>query len=68
MDIWFFHVYGREIRMVDWFTGNCLSILDVHSQILAPKGYKYDTLFLPHDAEVKSMNDGKTRANQFREL
>ena len=72
MDVWFFQIYGKEIRLVDWFTGIGYSMQDMHHQVLAPKakdrGFSYDTMFLPHDAEVQSMNDHKTRSAQLREL
>jgi hypothetical protein len=44
------------------------SIKDVHREILMNKNYKYDTMFLPHDASVASMNDRQTRAETLREL
>ena len=68
MDIWFFQVYWKEFRFVDWFTWVGFSIKEIHSEILRDRWYKYETMFLPHDAEVESMNDHKTRSAQLKEL
>jgi hypothetical protein len=37
MDIWFFQVYGKEFRFVDWFTGIGFSIKEIHSEVLRDK-------------------------------
>ena len=68
MDIWFFQVYWREFRFIDWFTWIGYSIKEIDSEVLKPRGYKYTKMFLPHDANVESMNDHKTRASQLKEL
>ncbi len=68
MDIWFFQVYWKEFRFIDWFTGIGYSIKEIHSEVLKDRGYKYERMFLPHDAEVESMNDHKTRSAQLKEL
>ena len=68
MDIWFFQIYWREFRFIDWFTWIWYSIKDIHSEVLKEKWYKYEKIFLPHDANVESMNDHKTRASQLQEL
>lgn len=68
MDIWFFQVYWKEFRFVDWFTWIWFSIKEIDSEVLKPRWYKYTTMYLPHDANVESMNDHKTRASQLKEL
>jgi len=68
MDIWFFQVYWKEFRFVDWFTWIGFSIKEIHSEVLKDKWYNYERMFLPHDAEVESMNDHKTRSAQLKEL
>lgn len=68
MDLWFFQIYWLEIRLIDWFTWIGYSIQDIHYDVLKDKPYNYDTMFLPHDAEVESMNDHKTRTVQLSEL
>lgn len=68
MDVWFFQIYGKEIRLVDWFTWVWFSIEDVHYNILKDKPYKYDTMFFPHDGNVQSMKDHQTRADMLEAL
>jgi hypothetical protein len=68
MDIRFFQIFWKEIRLIDWFTGSWYSLQDIHYEVLKDKPYKYWTMFLPHDAAVHSLNDWKTRQDMMREL
>ena len=68
MVVWFFQVFGKEIRWVDYWDWSWFSMQDLHSEILIDKPYKYHTVFMPHDAEVHSQNDWKTRSQTMRDL
>ena len=79
MDLWwawwwddmtarFFQIYGRELRFVDYWEWSWFSMQDFHAEIMSQKNYNIHTAFLPHDAEVHSQNDWKTRSQTMREL
>ena len=79
MDIWwawgwddmtcrFFQVFGKEIRFIDYWEGSWFSMEDLHSEVLIDKPYNWGTLYMPHDAEVHSQNDWKTRSQTMRDL
>jgi hypothetical protein len=57
--IWFAQANGRELAIIDFFTGNHMSVDDI-LEVLASKGYKYSKGYLPHDAANKSFQTGKS--------
>lgn len=63
--IWFFQNVGGEKRFIDYFEDSGESIMYYLSQLKA-KGYQYDTLWLPHDAEHKHMETDKSVADICR--
>jgi len=65
--IWYFQVYGREIRVIDYWEGSGYSMLDCIAEAIRPKRYSWGTHFLPHDAEVHEYTTGKTRILSARE-
>lgn len=58
--IWFFQVYGKEIRVIDYFeaTGEGLSF---YAKTLNSKPYSYDQHIMPHDIRVRELGTGKSR-------
>ena len=70
--IWFYQKHGSEIRFIDYYEDTGEPITHYLS-ILQSKGYKHDTLYMPHDAfnvnmlalKGKSIADFVS-ANQFR--
>jgi len=79
MDIWwawwwddmtcrFFQIFWKEIRFIDYWEWSWFSMEDLHAEVLVDKPYKWGTLYMPHDAEVHSQNDWKTRSQTMREL
>jgi len=68
MTCYFFQVFGKEIRFIDYCEGSWFSMQDLHSEVLIDKPYRWWTLYMPHDAEVHSQNDWKTRSQTMREL
>lgn len=68
--IWFYQMIGGEKRFIDFYESRG-EVITHYLSVLKAKGYQYDTLWLPHDAEHKVLNTDKTiadicRANQFR--
>ena len=59
--IWFFQIYNNEIRLIDNFEGNGMSMVQIINYEVTPKPYKYGRHFLPHDAEVHEYTTGTTR-------
>jgi len=59
--IGFFQVYGKEIRMIDYYQNHGEG-LDHYVTILdAKKHYKYGRHYFPHDIEVRELGTGKSR-------
>ena len=68
--IWFFHIIGSEIYVIDHHESNHKDV-PFYCQLLRDKtaehGYRYGTHWLPHDANHDRMGmGGKTIAAQFR--
>lgn len=68
MTVWFFQISWKEIRFIDYWDWIWYSMRDLHSEILSQKKYKYEKVFMPHDARVHSQNDWKTREDTMKEL
>ena len=63
--IWFYQVIGGEVRFIDYFEDN-MEAAPYYASILKGKGYKYDTLYLPHDADKGEAATGVTFAEVMR--
>lgn len=59
--IWFYQVLWKEIRCIDYeeFTGESLGAIVSE---LRKKPYDYGTVYLPHDAYIRELWTGKSRA------
>ena len=68
MTCYFFQLFGKEIRIIDYWEWSWFSMEDLHSEVLIDKPYRFWTLYMPHDAEVHSQNDWKTRSQTMRDL
>jgi len=62
--IGFVQVVGKEYRIVDYYE-NTGEDIEHYAKILQDKGYKYGTMYLPHDAFAKRLESKKTIAEQF---
>jgi len=58
---------GNEIRFIDCYY-NHNEDLSHYYNVMKEKPYVYGTNYLPHDANVSSLNDKKTREQILREL
>lgn len=63
--IWFYQNISGEKRFIDYFEDSGEPIT-YYLSILKSKGYQYDTLWLPHDAEHKHMETDKSVADICR--
>lgn len=52
--IWFFQVFGREIRLVDYYEFSDASFSH-YAKVLQDKGYWYGEHYGPHDLEVREL-------------
>lgn len=52
--IWFFQYVAGEKRFIDYYENNG-EVITHYLGVLVGRGYQYDTLWLPHDAEHKHM-------------
>lgn len=57
--IWFAQVHGRDIHIIDFWTGSGYSLDDVLDELRA-KPYHYAPFIVPHDAKNKSFQTGKS--------
>jgi phage terminase large subunit len=59
--LWFFQVTMGEVRIIDYYEHNNVG-LEHYVKIMAEKGYWYGDDWLPHDAKVRELGTGRTRA------
>jgi phage terminase large subunit len=57
--IWFMQNIGKEIRFIDYYENNGQG-MDHYAKILKEKQYNYGDHFMPHDANHRSGQTGKT--------
>ncbi|RZG47030.1 PBSX family phage terminase large subunit [Acinetobacter wuhouensis] len=69
--IWFFQVYGKEIRVIDYYEANneplahYARILDERKQQF---GYNYSKHFAPHDIAARDLSSGVSREQTMAKL
>ena len=68
--IWFYQVVSGEVRFIDYFEDHMETAAYYAAQLKA-RGYKFDTVYLPHDADKGEAATGVTfsevmRKNGFR--
>jgi len=63
--IWFWQVANGEIRVIDYYESSGEPITS-YMQVLKARGYKYDTLWLPFDAENKGIVTGTSVVDVLR--
>lgn len=74
--LWFSQSVGNELRLIRYHEWTNTPLLDILDELRRPPfdQYRYGECWLPHDAEVRSMNDGITRtetieaSNMFQEV
>ena len=62
--LWFYQERPDGIAVIDCEEGHGNS-LPYYFELLDNKPYKYDTIWLPHDARAKSLQTGKSTIEQF---
>jgi hypothetical protein len=65
--IWFCQRVAKEWRLIDYIENNGVG-LDWYARALRERPYVYGEHILPHDADVRSLNDGKTRVETLHSL
>lgn len=65
--IWFFQVYGQEIRMIEYIEGSGES-LAYWLGVVKSKPYIYEKHLAPHDIMVHEYSSGMTRQSSARKL
>lgn len=63
--IWFSQSVGHEFRYIDYYE-NQFKKIQHYCQELQKKGYIYDRIILPHDAEYETLNAERTTAQIVR--
>lgn len=65
--IWFFQVYWKEIRLIDYYENQWES-LEHYVNVLKEKWYRYNDHFLPHDVEVRELSSWISRKQTLYNL
>jgi len=69
--IWFFQIYGKEVRVIDYYEAND-EPLSHYARILDEKkqkyGYNYDKHFAPHDIAARDLSSGVSREQTMANL
>ena len=65
--IWFFQVYGKEIRLIDYVEGSGES-LSYWLGVVKSKPYIYEKHIAPHDVMVTEYSSGMTRQASARKM
>jgi len=65
--IWFAQKQNNNIYLVDYYEASG-EVLAHYAQIVTSKPYTYMHHILPHDAQQRSFDTGKTRVEQLRKL
>ena len=69
--IWFFQIYGKEVRVIDYYEANneplahYARILDEKAQSF---GYRYEKHFAPHDIAARDLSSGVSREQTMATL
>lgn len=69
--IWFFQIYGKEVRVIDYYEANneplahYTRILDEKTQSF---GYRYEKHFAPHDIAARDLSSGVSREQTMATL
>jgi len=61
---WFFQRRPGGIALIDYMEAHSQP-LRYYFDVLGAKGYKYKTIWLPHDARAKSLQTGRSTVEQF---
>lgn len=64
--IWFAQIVGFEFRVIDYYQ-NRLKSLEHYLTYLQSRSYVYDTDWLPHDAQAKSLGTGRSIQELMKE-
>lgn len=65
--LWFHQFIAGEHRFIASFQ-NCGESIEYYANYLIQKGWPYDRIYLPHDAENKSLQTGKSILDLMTEL
>lgn len=65
--IWFAQVYGKEIRIIDYYEANDEPLAH-YARILTDKGYNYGKHFAPHDIAARDLSSGVSREQTMANL
>lgn len=65
--IWFFQIYGKEIRLIDYIEGSGES-LSYWLGVIKSKEYIYEKHLAPHDVMVHEYSSGMTRQASARKM
>jgi hypothetical protein len=66
-NIWFYQVYGFEIRVIDHYENNGEGFAH-YAKVLRERNYVYGRHYAPHDIDVREISTAKTRWQTAKDL
>lgn len=66
--IWFFQLFGPEVRVIDYFETNGQGLPAIVKEAVASKPYLYAAHHLPHDVMVRDLSTGRSRHDTLQSL
>ena len=65
--IWFWQIYGKELRIIDYWEWTGYSMIEIANTIVNPRYKNYDIHYFPHDGNVHEYSTGATRVETARQ-
>jgi hypothetical protein len=65
--LWFWQVTSDGIAIIDYEEHHTKKLQWYHEELLSQKPYKYETVWLPHDARAKTLQTGRSTVEQMKE-
>lgn len=65
--VWFAQIIGREIRVIDYYEGRGMALVDIGRELLR-KPYAYAEHYCPHDIDTREMTTAETRKQALENI
>lgn len=65
--IWFYQLFGREVRLIDYWQGSGYGMTEAANSIVNPRYPNYEAHYMPHDINVTEYSTWVARIQTARE-
>lgn len=66
--IWFYQIFWKEVRLLEYWQGSGMWLVEVLNLIVLTKPYKYEKHYFPHDIAVTELTTGVSRYERMCEV